>query len=102
MATSSPSWRSARLHDKQAAGKAAGARRQETAGQALGGADVHTQPYTLDKEAGRKHASHRNYTLAPGPVRAQGEGHSPLSLSLLSCKMGVTDTTLDDEPRSVL
>lgn len=43
-----------------------------------------------------------NYTLAPGPVRARGEGHSPLSLSLLSCKMGVTDTTLDEEPQSVL
>lgn len=99
MATWSPSWRRARLHENQAAGEAAGAHRQEGAGRALGGRTPHPA-LTAGPGSGREHASHRT-THSHLDLRGPGRRDSPLSLSLLSCKMGATYTALGNEPLSV-
>lgn len=72
MATWSPSWRRARLHENQAAGEAAGAHRQERAGPALGGRTPHPA-LTAGQGSGREHVSHRLHTPT-WTCEARGEG----------------------------
>lgn len=74
---------------------AAGAR----ARQALGaGGGRPSPPLKAGPGSWRRKARHTH----PWACRLQGEGCSSLSLSTLSCDMGVTDTTLGNEPQSIL
>lgn len=95
-----PSWRRARLHENQAPGRLP----VPAARRGLGRHQVGwtSEPALNAAQGGRETALHTlELHTRTRTCGVQGEGRSPRSLSLLSCKVGVTDPALH-EPRGTL